>query len=84
VTKPYKSDYTPSAQYAAVTTSPAHCGPIWAEAKTRHQTTTHLFVINTFSQETCSYANQPFIGSENVNLIMAFGNLVALSIQSNI
>ena len=46
--------------------------------------TTNLFVINTFYHETCSYANQPFIGSENVNLIMAFGNLVALSIQSNI
>jgi hypothetical protein len=54
----------------------------WAEAKLSN--TTNLFVINTFSHGTCFYTNHPFIGSENVNLIMAFGNLVALSLQSNI
>ena len=54
----------------------------WIEAKLSTKTTP--LVINTFSHETCFYANPPFIGPENVNLIMAFGNLVTLSIQSNI
>ena len=77
VTKPL-SDCTPSKRppkgsHPSITTSPNLCSPkVGRSLKATEQACFHQHL---FSRNLLLYSD-PFIGSENVNLIMAFGNLV--------